>query len=222
MGGFSPGPSHGDNPWQRFYDSPTRPRRGGYLLWAAVAAGVVVLVVGAGAWLLTRSPASSQDAAESPRAAVEESAVQANSDETGADRVMAMLPAGYPSQACAAVDPPTPAVAAVDCARNLDPGGPATSTYTVITERTDLDAAFGRMVDGLDVVVCPGDIPIQSPGPWRRSGTAQPAGTLVCGLDDQASTVAWTDTARSLLVLARGAPTDRALAELYTWWSSHS
>lgn len=140
---------------------PTRPRRGGNLLWAAVAAGVVVLVVGAGAWLLTRSPASSQDAAESPRAAVEESAVETNSDETGADRVMAMLPAGYPSQACAAVDPPTPTVAAVDCARNLDPGGPTTSTYTVITERTDLDAAFAGIVDGLDVVVCPGNI--QSP-----------------------------------------------------------
>lgn len=145
------------------------------MLWAAVAAGVVVLVVGAGAWLLARSPASSQDssqdAAESPRAAVEESAVQTNSDESGADRVMAMLPAGYPSQACAAVDPPAPAVAAVDCARNLDPGGPANSTYTVITERTDLDAAFAGIVDGLDVVVCPGNIQSGVHSPFRQLST---------------------------------------------------
>ncbi|ART74530.1 hypothetical protein BTO20_38725 (plasmid) [Mycobacterium dioxanotrophicus] len=220
MAGLSPGPAHGDNPWQRFYDSPTRPRWGGRLLWAGVAAGVVVAAVVTGGWLMVRSPGSSQDAADSPRVAVEESAVDTSSDESEADQVMALLPAGYPSQACAAVEPAPSAAATVDCARNLDPGGPATSTYTAITERADLDAAFGSVVEGLDVVVCPGNI--QSPGPWRRSGAGQPVGTLVCGLDAQASTVAWTDTARSLLVVARGAPTDRALAELYTWWSSHS
>lgn len=222
-----------DDPWQRFYDSSSAPRRGNHLL---IAGGVVVSViaVAVAVWLVVRPSESSGSTPAAP-AATPAAAPPAATSSTGrpdptsssppdpADRLLALLPSGYPAQACAAApaDPERGQVAVVDCARNLDPGGPASATYTLMVDPDALGAAFSAEVDGLsEVVVCPGNI--QSPGPWRRADAPRPSGVLVCGMSQDRSTLAWTDDARKLLVTAQGDPTDSALGDLYAWWSGHS
>ena len=68
---------------------------------------------------------------------------------------------------------------------------------------------------------CPGNI--QSPGPWRRNATPQlVAGTLVCGFDENTSTVAWTTDSQLLLSEIQSGPQGPNMVQLYAWWSSHS
>jgi hypothetical protein len=134
---------------------------------------------------------------------------------------MAMLPPGYPADACHGVDPAAGLVAAVECAANVDPGGPTAATYRLAADRTALTTAFGRIVRAATVVTCPGNI--QSPGPWRRNAAPQAvAGTLFCGFAQSSPTVAWTDDARLLVVAVRSDPPGPDLAQLYAWWSMHS
>jgi len=112
-------------------------------------------------------------------------------------------------------------VAAADCANNTDPNGPTSANYSVARDRAALDNALGAAIRPADVVVCPGDI--QSPGPWRRNARPElVVGTLVCGMQGDVPTVAWTDNERLAISVVRGEPAGPGLDQLYAWWSSHS
>lgn len=194
----------------------------------------MVVAVAVAIWIMAGPSGSSGGTPEAPAAApaapatsstgTPESASPAPSAPPDpADRLLALLPSGYPAQACASAppDPERGQVAVVGCARNLDPGGPASATYTLMVDPDALAAAFSTEVDRLgEVVVCPGNI--QSPGPWKRANAPRPSGVLVCGMSPDRSTLAWTDDVRRLLVIAHGDPTASALGELYAWWSGHS
>lgn len=74
---------------------------------------------------------------------------------------------------------------------------------------------------GVSVVTCPGNI--QSPGPWRRNATPQQvSGTLVCGVQQDRPTLAWTDDIALLLGVVRADDKGPTMDRLYAWWSSHS
>jgi hypothetical protein len=131
------------------------------------------------------------------------------------------LPPGYSSDACTPADVPQAAVAKFSCTRNSDAGGPPASTFTVFTDETALDSAFGAVVGNTQVVNCPGNI--QSPGAWRRNATPQQvSGTLVCGFRAGIPTLTWTDGDKLLLASVDGAEDGPNLDQLYVWWSSHS
>lgn len=118
-----------------------------------VLAGVAVAVVaGLAVWLGWPS----SDGSESPDATQPTTAAPANS--VPRQRLLTLLPAGYPAAACTPVDA---GEAAVECAQNADAGGPPSATYTLFKDQTALESAFDAVVRNMRVVNCPGNI--QSP-----------------------------------------------------------
>jgi hypothetical protein len=182
---------------------------------AVVAAVLAAALAALAFWLLRPSPdgSGSADAGTSSSA----SAPEAGAD----DRLMRLLPAGYPPGTCRPTHPPDGAVAAVSCTQNADQGGPASATFTLSGNQAALTAAFVDVVASFERVDCPGGI--QSPGPWRRRATTQaPSGMLVCGLHDGRAMVAWTTDADALFCVTRADATGPSLDRLYAWWAVHS
>ncbi|MEZ0340646.1 hypothetical protein ACAG25_11760 [Mycobacterium sp. pV006] len=180
------------------------------------AATVAVVALGVLAWSFWPS-------SEQPEAAVADSpgVTSKPPEEDLQERLLNLLPRGYPQGACTPVVPPKGALAQVSCTENTDPGGPLTATYTLARDDDGLADMFEEVIATSSVVNCPGNI--QSPGPWRRNATPdQEAGTLVCGFQQSRPTVAWTTTADQLLSEIHSGPQGPNMVQLYSWWSSHS
>jgi hypothetical protein len=97
----------------------------------------------------------------------------------------------------------------------------ATARFLLAAPGADLQVLLRSSLAGAEVVTCPGRI--QSPGPWRRNATPnQVAGTLICATRGDLATVAWTTDEKNLVNVAAGGQNGPTLAQLYTWWSSHS
>jgi serine/threonine kinase PknH len=144
-----------------------------------------------------------------------------SADAEAQKRLAALLPAGYSPDACTPAELPKGAVAAVNCTKNTDAGGPSSASYVLMKDGVALDAALVEAIANTAVVDCPGNI--QSPGRWRRNATPQKiAGTLVCGLPQEHPQVTWTNDARLVLNVARAGPEGPTLDQLYKWWSAHS
>jgi hypothetical protein len=218
-----PGPPAEESVASRFtapltVDPRTVPvKHGSVRMWPILAGVAGVVAVGLAAWLFWPS-----SAAQGPAGADSEpSTTQRPVDGAAQAKLLRLLPPGYPSSACKQVEPPEGALAQVDCAQNADVDGPPSATYTLLSDKSALQAVFDEAVRETAVVNCPGNI--QSPGPWRRNATPQQvSGTLVCGLQQSRPTLAWTDDIVSLLGVVRADPRGTSLDQLYAWWSSHS
>ncbi len=111
----------------------------------APAAGLIALV----AWLARPTPAHAP-AADAP------ASTSAVPNGRLAD-LRALLPPGYPTGSCTPpTDPPPAAAAALTCGPNLDPGGPATATYTLARNPQALQTQFQNVISAATMVVCPG------------------------------------------------------------------
>jgi hypothetical protein len=173
----------------------------------------LVLVIAVVMWLLQPSPAADTTATTTSEPAPVDTEAQ--------DRLLRAVPRGYGPQACEPSDAVGEAVARVSCAKNTDPGGPDTSTYTLYPDRAALDAAFESLVTSSQVVICPGRI--QSPGPWRRNATPDKiSGTLLCALDHDRPTVSWTDVDELFIGTVKSGPAGPTFDQLYSWWAAHS
>lgn len=136
-------------------------------------------------------------------------------------RLLKLVPAGYPPDACTPAPALGGAVAAVSCGRNTDVGGPPSATYTLFVDAGTLQLSFDNAVQTTAVTECPGRI--QSPGPWHHTANpGKPAGMLMCGNSQDRPTVVWTNDDQLLLSVARADRSGPALEQLYSWWSSHS
>lgn len=180
------------------------------------AAIVAVVALGVLAWSFWPSSEESEVAvADNPD--VTSAAPEAQAQ----DRVLSLVPRGYPAGACTPVVPPNGALTQVSCTENTDPGGPLVATYTLARDDGALETMFEEVVDTSAVVNCPGNI--QSPGPWRRNAAPdQEAGTLVCGFQQGRPTIAWTTASDQLLSEIHSGPQGPNMVQLYTWWTSHS
>jgi len=196
--------------------TPVRPNR--VRLGPIVAGVAAVLAIGLAAWLFWPS----SDAGEPMNTASPTPTTTAKRVDAEAQaKLLRLLPPGYPSSACKQVDPAKDALAQVDCAQNADAGGSPSATYTLVRDKAALQAAFDDVTRGTAVVNCPGNI--QSPGPWRRNATPQQvSGTLMCGLQENRPTLAWTDDIVLLLAVVKADARGPTLDQLYSWWSSHS
>lgn len=199
------------SPSWSFPQSAPRRSRPPWLLWAGSGAIVVVIVA-----VLVWQVLGNDDAGQT---GTQTSAVQTPQRDPGAEaKLQALLPAGYASGVCTAVDPPPGTAAKVSCGPNTDYGGPTSSAYTLFGDRAAMANALEKMVAAGTAVVCPGNY--QSPGPWRKLATPdQIAGTVVCLRANNTSVVAWTNRANLILVEVHGGV---GLDQLYTWWSAHS
>lgn len=213
-----------DSAWPRQFEPLTvnpRPVRRGpkpIVLLGAVALLLVVVVGGLAFWQLRSSPAApsslSIDSTTSTTAST-------STDREAQARLLRLLPAGYPSGSCKPVAAAEGVLAEVNCARNIDPGGPLSATYTLVSDKAALDAAFDDIVRASTRVNCPGNI--QSPGPWRRNATPQKtSGVLFCGIQEGRPTVVWTDVDDLLVSTVQSGPQGPTFDQLYAWWSSHS
>ena len=209
----------GQGAWADKFDAPLivnprplrRHERKPIVFLSASALLIVVVVGGLIFWLVRPSPDS--DAGPPSPAPT--------TPNPEADRLLHMVPAGYPSDGCKSVAAPKGALAQVSCDQNSDAGGPQAATYTLVADKAALDAAFNDIVQASTTVNCPGNI--QSPGPWRRNATPDKiSGMLFCGVQDGRPTVAWTDEARLVVNEVQSGPQGRTFDELYAWWSSHS
>jgi hypothetical protein len=194
---------------------PVKPER--VRLGPILAGAAGVLAVGLAVWQFWPSSGATEstNTASTPTTTVKPVDTEAH------DKLLRLLPPGYPSDSRKQVDPPKDALAEVDCTQNADTDGPPSATYTLVQDKAALQAAFDVVVRSTDVVNCPGNI--QSPGPWRRNATPQQvSGTLVCGPQQSRPTLAWTDDIVLLLGVVRADAKGPTLDQLYAWWSTHS
>jgi hypothetical protein len=192
-----------------------------------VRAIVVLAIVVVGAlvfWLLRPSPDTPNTASTNPittTAPASPSPDAEPADPVARGRLLSLLPPGYAADACKPAALPRGALAKLSCEKNSDPGGPLSSTYTLVRDKAALGGTFDASVGASKVVNCPGNI--QSPGPWRRNATPQQtSGTLVCAFQQGVPSVAWTTDADLLVSSVQGDPGGPNLDELYAWWSTHS
>jgi len=217
--GWGPAP----DTWAARFDSPltVNPRQvqdnRRPIVFFSIVAAVVIAVVGGLIYWLMRPSGDSSDAPS----ANEASSTPASEPDVDAQALMRLLPAGYPAGSCKPAATPKGVLAQINCDANSDQGGPLTATYTLVKDKTALDAAFKEAIAASARVNCPGNI--QSPGPWRRNATPdKTSGTLFCGLAGDRPTVAWTDDARLMLSVVHAGSHAPTFDELYAWWSSHS
>jgi len=211
----------GQGTWANKFDAPLivnpRPVRRHErkpIVFLSVVSLLIVVVVGLLiSWLVRPSPGSASD--PSPPAAAP------TTPSPEADRLLRVVPVGYPPDSCKPAAVPKDALAQVNCEENADVGGPLSSTYTLVGDKAALDAAFNGIVQASATVNCPGNI--QSPGPWRHNATPDKTnGVLFCGVRDGRPTVAWTDEAKLVVSEVQSGPQGPTFNELYAWWSSHS
>ena len=211
----------GEDDWsRRFADAltinprPIRRNRKPIVFFGVVALAAVVVIAALAFWLLRPSPAT-QDAGSGP-------ATSANpSPSKDADRLLSLLPPGYPPGSCKATATSKDALAQINCDKNSDQGGPLSATYRLVWDKAALDAELNAIVAGSTRVNCPGNI--QSPGPWRRNAAPDTvSGVLYCGVRDNRPTIAWTDEAKLVVSEVQSGDQGPTFDELYAWWSFHS
>ena len=209
--GSAAGPQFGDVPEFR-----STPRSGVQLSKPMVLGGAAVAVVAIVVAVVVVA-VSGSNSSDAPAAATTTTVA---ADSAAQQRLMRLLPVGYPEGACTPQDTvPTGMVAGLSCGTNTDTGGPSSARYLLASDDEALQAAFDEVVSDSTTVVCPGGN--QSPGAWRRNADlTRPVGMLYCGTQGADAVVAWTTDEDRLLSVAQS---PRAgLPGLYRWWSTHS
>jgi len=197
---------------QPIWSRPPKPRR--RLVLTAVAIVVTVAAGGIAAWLQHSGHSTPPDLGD-------HSTPSAASAPAAQTRLLSLLPPGFQPPVCRPITPPPDALAEVSCENNSDPDGPTSATYLLFPETSSLRGAFTRIVQGSNVIECPGRI--QSPGPWHANATPDKAsGTLLCATQRESPIVAWTDDTELVVGLVRGEQHGPTIDRLYAWWTSHS
>ena len=188
---------------------------------AAIAgvAGVVALAV----WGLGGDEESATTATPStPATATAPEPVTTAPEPVAIDtRLAAVIPPGYGPGACRPLQSAPRVASLAACGPNSSAPG-TTARYTLFSDAQSLNVALNEMINTTAIEVCPGNY--MSPGAWRRKIAPDvAAGTLVCGTRDGEPAIGWTlDDARMLAVITATPTGQTNLADLYTWWSTHS
>ena len=190
----------------------------------------VVIVLASMVWLTSSPSDYSTDRSSSSEAATHAAPAQESSspstplsDPDAQARLVGALPPGYPPDSCKPMGASGAALARVRSSITVDPAvGPGSVTHELMPSLGALNTAFTSIVDGTNLLTCPGDI--RSPGPWRnRAAPDLYRGTVMCGRQQGRPVVAWTTTDGALMVSAvRGTSGEVTLDELFIWWSHHS
>jgi serine/threonine protein kinase len=216
--------------WTTAPHPPGPPRPGNKVPWIPIVAAAAVFVVVLGAlgiwWLVkpddTASSGSTTTATttqtterETTRTRPSRTTTTEPSQSFGS-KLMALLPAGYGSDACHEVHPPAPAaLATVDCTTPSTPGGPANARYSLFADQATLDSHFdGAIAENSVLMQCPGS-GVDSPTTWHYTDTpAKVEGRIACGTYNNNPDVTWTKNSDLLLADAQSTNLD----DLHNWW----
>ena len=213
---------------------PAPPRkRNPWAIVAGAAAAVVVLVIAA----IGISMAVGHDDSETPNAASTTTSTTTTTRTTtsatspslsspppgAANRLLGLLPAGYPPGTCKPEGQPIPgAIVSVMCGQNTDPNGPAVGEYGLFAGLKALQDAFTGYLEVDATVKCPGDK--ASPGTWWHNKDPNTIlGQIACGTyKGDEPQVMWTNQQTMVFAVVGGNPQGPNLDQLYKWWAAHS
>jgi serine/threonine kinase PknH len=132
-----------------------------------------------------------------------------------------LLPPGYSPQSCVPAPASADALAILTCGRNSDPGGPASTVFTIVGNDAAMQAVFAQGTSAIANVNCPGNI--RSPGPWRRKAASERInGILLCGYRGGVPAIAWTANDELIVSVVQADVQETTLDGLYAWWLTHS
>jgi serine/threonine kinase PknH len=210
-------------------------KRNPWAIVAGVAAAVVVLVVAA----IGISIAVGHDDGETPNAASTTTTTTTTRTTThttsaspaspsvpppsAANRLLSLLPAGYPPGTCKPDGQPMPgAIVSVSCGQNTDPNGPTVSAYALFADLKAVQDAFTEFSGTDPIVKCPGDK--ASPGTWWHNKDPNTIlGQIACGTyNGDEPKVMWTNQQTMVFAVAGGNTQGPNLDQLYKWWAAHS
>jgi serine/threonine protein kinase len=214
---------------------PAPPRRRNPWVIVAAAAAVVILIAAA----IGISLAVGSDDSETPSAASTTTTASTRSTTrttprttaaspstpppSATNRLLGLLPTGYPAGTCAPDPQPMPgAIVSVSCGPNTDPNGPTISAYALFSDLQGVQQAFTRYTGTDALVKCPGDK--ASPGTWWHNKDPNTIlGQIACGTytGDQPK-VMWTNQQTMVFAVVGGNAQGPNLDQLYKWWASHS
>jgi serine/threonine-protein kinase len=133
---------------------------------------------------------------------------------------MALIPTGYPTSVCEAASPPSPgALATIDCAKSVQPGGPEAARYSLFADKDQLILHFNESLKENDETLrCPG-ADADSPIDWNfKANPDQVAGQVACGTYQGNADVMWTQYDELMLADVQSKNID----ELHDWWLNYS
>jgi hypothetical protein len=122
------------------------------------------------------------------------------------------LSRGYNLDNCTSQQPPSSALAAIQCGQSNDPNGPALGTYLLFANAADTTGSFTANTKDMTLANC-GET--ESPTVWGRQQGAT-AGQVACGTSQGVAEITWTTDAKNVVSLVRAANAD--VSALYGWW----
>lgn len=137
--------------------------------------------------------------------------------------LMGMLPAGYAEGVCHPVgNPPSAALAAVDCGTNSLPGGPTHARYILYPDAATMMSDFRSFFNTpmFQPAPCPGKDSAAPTPVWGESGGQR--GSIACGTEEDARfdqpgqgspAVIWTKLAKAFIGNAHGSD----IQSLFDW-----
>jgi serine/threonine protein kinase len=196
---------------------------GGVILLGLAAVGIFFLVKPddnkAGPTMPTASTTESSERSTTSRTRTTTTAPPDDPDSFQA-KLMALIPPGYPTSVCEAASPPsTGALATIDCAKSVQPGGPEAARYSMFADKDQLILHFNESIKQNDEVLrCPG-ADADSPIDWNYKATPDAvAGQVACGTYEGNADVMWTQYDELLLADVQSTNMD----ELHNWWLNYS
>jgi serine/threonine protein kinase len=210
QGWNQPAPSRARNPWR---------------IVSIVSAVVAVLIlVAIGIWFGTRPddvhPVPTITASP-PSASTPSASTPPTSDPL--PRLMAALPAGYPSGSCAAqTGLMTGAVVAVKCGKTTDANGPNVAAYGLYPDAATLNSEFTSLIGTFVPQDCPGGG--KSPGKWWHSTDPNTVlGQVACGIFKGVEPqIIWSNQQTLVIGVVASKTPGPTIDQLYQWWASHS
>jgi len=214
-------------PWGPGHPPAPPRKRNPWAIVAAAAAVVVVLVVAA----VGVAIAVGHDDSETPSAASTTPTTTTTNTTPkppstpppgAANRLLGLLPTGYPPGTCKQQGQMPGAIVSVMCGQNTDPNGPAVSAYGLYPDLQGLQDAFSGFTGSDTIVKCPGDK--ASPGTWWHNKDPNTIlGQIACGTyNGDEPQVLWTNQQTLVFAVVSGNPQGPNMDQLYKWWASHS
>jgi serine/threonine-protein kinase len=196
---------------------------GGVLLLALAAIGIFLMVKPddkkAAPTMPTASTTKSSERSTPTRTRTTTAPPTDNPDSFQA-KLMALIPPGYPTSVCEAASPPSPgALATIDCAKSVQPGGPEAARYSIFADKDQLILHFNESLKENDETLrCPG-ADADSPIDWNFKATPDvAAGQVACGTYKGNADVMWTQYDEFLLADVQSTNMDG----LHDWWLNYS